>query len=210
MKPTEVGMKFKKERINLRASQQEIADMAQIKRSTYANYELGVAQPPHDIHERVMASFAVLRAGKPTIPRVQASESRRIKVYGGISAGDGNTAEFDVDEVDIPAQFAREDYGALVVDGDSMMPFLQPSDIVIFRDWTREKVGHVMAAALPNGDWVVKQLVHDGGQFKLRSLSGRYPDIEAPFKLAGYLVGVVRDQGAERLIRLNPYGILPD
>lgn len=131
----------------------------------------------------------------------------KVKVYGAVSAGDGNTSTFDPAEVDVPMELCRPDFGALVIEGDSMMDFLHPADVAIFKDWKTEKLGHIVAAELPDGTWVTKHMVFEDGTFKLRSLNGKYPDIQPPFRIAGFLVGLVRDDGPERLIRLNPFGL---
>lgn len=133
----------------------------------------------------------------------------KVKVYGAVSAGEGNTSHFDDSEIPVPIELARPDFGALVVEGDSMMDFLHPRDVAIFKDHQTEKLGYIVAAELPNRSWVAKMMVFDDGRFKLRSLNGNYPDIEPPFRISGFLVGFVRDDGPERLIRLNPYGIKP-
>ena len=153
-----------------------------------------------------------LRSGTGVqLPRTKPELSGKIKLYGRIGANPhGNTSYIDSDEIDVPHELSREDYGGLVVEGDSMLPFLHPSDIVIFRDWPAEKIGHVMAAQLDDGDWVVKLLVYEDGAFRLRSINGRYPDVTDGYRLAGFLVGIVRDDGPERLIRLNRYGLKPD
>jgi SOS-response transcriptional repressor LexA len=143
------------------------------------------------------------------LPRTREEPSGRIKIYGAISAGTGNTSSIDAQELDVPIQFARDDYGALVIEGDSMMPFLHPSDIAIFRDWHQPKMGAVMAASTSAGDWVVKHLVYESPRYILRSLNPAYPDITEGFSIGGYLVGVVRDDGPERVIRLNAYGLRP-
>lgn len=140
----------------------------------------------------------------------KAEETVRLKIYGGISAGDGNTSSIDPDEIDIPLEYARQDFGALYVEGDSMMPYLQPSDLVIFRDWTKEKIGYIFAAELEDSTWVVKALVYEGGKFKLRSANPDYADIEGPFKLTGYFVGFIRDDGPRRTMMLDGRGLKLD
>lgn len=170
---------------------------------------------PAAFDEEVFAPSLVVRESHgPQYGALKAEETGKLKVYGAISAGDGNTGTIDPDEIDFPQQFARDDYGALWIEGDSMMAGersgLMPSDLAIFRDWTREKVGRIMAAELPSGEWVVKELVYDDGRFKLRSLNERYPDIDGPFRLSGFLVGVVRDRGSRRHIILDTAGLSPD
>lgn len=214
-------------------TQERLAEQLGVARSTVAQWERNRNEPGPDMLRRLAAFFDVppsyildepapaqmqVREPQATYDRsnvsggmmkIRGSTSFRVKIYGGISAGDGNTSPIDVDEIDIPAEFARDDYGALVIDGDSMHPFLFSSDIAIFRDWTQRKVGMITAARLENGDWVCKQMVYENGRYLLRSFNPKYPDITEGFQPMGYLVGIVRDIGPERLVRLNPYGLLP-
>ena len=139
----------------------------------------------------------------PTTPQA----TGMVKIYGPISAGGGNVAQVDWSEIEVPIEFSRQDYGGLVVDGDSMMPFLHHGDVCIFKDWQQVKPNHIVAAALPDGSWVVKKAIYRGDRFILESLNPTYDPIESSFKIAGFLVGFVRDDGPERLIRLNPYGL---
>ena len=148
------------------------------------------------------------RSNATKVP-LKAEPSGRIKIYGAVSAGTGNTMTIDAEEMDVPIQFARDDYGALIIDGDSMIPFLQPSDVVIFKDWSMPKPGHVVAAQLEDGSWVAKLMVYENASYKLRSLNPMYKDYDRSFTITGFLVGIVRDVGDERVIRLNPYGIRP-
>ena len=141
------------------------------------------------------------------LKRTKAEETGMVKIYGAASAGIGNANSIDGAEIEVPIQFAQDDFGALIVDGDSMMPLLHPGDIAIFKDWKYPKPGYVVAAELPSRDWVIKRAVFTDGRFVLRSDNERYPDILEEARCSGFLVGIVRDDGPERLIRLNSYGI---
>ena len=176
------------------------AEMANILKVDVSELEAD-DQPP--------AIVGTEQAAPKQLLRTRAAETGRIKVYGPVSAGSGNTVNVEPGEMDVPIELAREDYGAMVIDGDSMMPFLHPSDTTVYRDWTYPKVGHVMIAKLSSGDWVTKLVVHESGQFKLRSLDTRYNDIEKDFTLCGYLVGIIRDDDDGRLIRINAQGLKP-
>lgn len=195
-------------------TQEQLAEACQIKRSRLAQYEVERTDPPVDVLMKIaevlnvrLTDLTEEPAGR--LPRPRPQPMGTLKVYGGISAGTGSTTSFELTELDVPPQFAREDYGALVVEGDSMMPFLESSDIAIFRDWFTPKPGFVMAAELADGSWVAKMVVYEQGSYLLRSLNGKYGDIDSGYRLGGFLVGIVRDSGPERTIRLNPYGLRP-
>jgi phage repressor protein C with HTH and peptisase S24 domain len=147
----------------------------------------------------------LLHGRRPYAPVAEATG--KIKIYGAASAGRGNASSVDGQELDVPIEFARPDYGGLIVEGDSMMPFLHPGDIAIFRDHPEPKPNAIVAAEIPGGEWVIKKAVHTGERYALRSLNPAYEDIKGRFRVYGFLVGFVRDDGPERLIRLNPYGL---
>lgn len=142
--------------------------------------------------------------------RTTPEPSGKLKIYGTISAGLGNTSSIDAVEMDVPIQFARDDYGGLIIEGNSMEPFLRPSDVAIFRDWYAEKPGHVVAAQLGTGEYVAKFMDTTRNGYRLRSFNTEYPDILDDFRILGFLVGYIRDDGPERIIRLNPYGLKAD
>jgi phage repressor protein C with HTH and peptisase S24 domain len=142
--------------------------------------------------------------------RTKAEPTGKLKIYGAISAGLGNTSSIDAVEMDVPIQFARDDYGGLIIEGNSMEPFLRPSDVAIFRDWYAEKPGHVVAAQLGTGEYVAKFMDTTRHGYRLRSFNPEYPDILDNFRILGFLVGYIRDDGPERIIRLNPYGLKAD
>ena len=152
---------------------------------------------------------AARRADTQEGPRkgLRAEPSGKIKIYSSASAGDGNSSSPDLDELDVPQQFARDDYGALIVEGRSMEPFLEHGDTAIFRDWHEPKPGYVMAVSNEYGEWLIK-LVQSSG--KLKSLNTGYEPLEGQFRFHGFLVGIVRDTGPERMIRLNPFGLKPE
>lgn len=200
-------------RARLDVDQAALAKMIGVSRSTIANYESGSTIPPD--------TLAKLRRLMPDEPLNEREESvrltrpskqpvRKLKIYGSISAGDGNVSAFDADEYYIPVDLARDDYGGLVIDGDSMEPLLHAGDLAIFRDWKHPKLHSVMAAQLPDSTWVCKQLVYRDGQIVLHSLNETYKDISGPYTVSGFLVGYIRDLGPERIIRINPYGIKVD
>jgi phage repressor protein C with HTH and peptisase S24 domain len=145
----------------------------------------------------------------PNVGQLVPGAVGKVKIYGGVSAGEGNTSTIDSNEIEVPLELCRPDFGALIIEGDSMMDFLHPSDVAIFKDWRSEKLNHIVAAELPDKSWVVKLMVYEEGAFRLRSINGAYKDIHPPFRIAGFLVGFVRDDGPERLIRLNPFGLKP-
>lgn len=197
-------------------SQEALGELLGKNQDWVYNRESGQVRIKEKDREKLARVFGVsedvLIPGDATVPSTGALRPRpsgKVKVYGAISAGEGNTSTFDASEVEVPLELCRPDFGALIIEGDSMMELLHPSDIAIFKDWKSDKLNYVVAAELPDRSWVVKLMVHEEGAFRLRSLNTKYKDIYPPFRIGGFLVGFVRDDGPERLIRLNPYGIKP-
>lgn len=199
--------------------QTELAARAGISRGRLANWEVGKSDPRNmsivnriasilEVPVEVLRDGAVVRED-PTLPRTRSIPTGRLKVYGALSAGDGNASEGDESFIDVPIELAREDYGAMMIEGDSMMPFLYPGDTAIFQDFRREKVGHVVAACIEDHKWVAKLCAFDGKQFVLRSLNPQYPDIIEDFRIQGFLVGLIHEDGLDRIVHTNPHGIKP-
>lgn len=202
----DTAKKLRDARKGRRLTQDEMARTLRVKRTTYANWEIGIAEPPPAVMDLFEALYG---ADTQEGPRkgLRAEPSGKIKIYSSASAGDGNSSSPDLDELDVPQQFARDDYGALIVEGRSMEPFLEHGDTAIFRDWHEPKPGYVMAVSNEDGEWLIK-LVQSSG--KLRSLNTGYEPLEGQFRFHGFLVGIVRDTGPERMIRLNPFGLKPE
>lgn len=201
-------------------TQRDVANLLGINEETYRSYECNRSRLPVNLAKKLAAEWNVpfqafygtdapiLKVHETVTPySLRPEPTGRVKVYNAASAGNHGAAIIDEFEMDVPVQFAREDYGALVVDGDSMMPELHPGDICIFKDSVQPKVNTIVAAELENGDWVIKKLVFEDGLWHLASINNHYEPIRSAFRLTGFLVGMIRDDGPERLIRMNPYGL---
>jgi SOS-response transcriptional repressor LexA len=190
--------------------QNVLANLIGVSSARLSGWERGIHDPEpmgviNLIAKHLETDSEYLLHGTRT-PRVKGEESGSVKVYGSVSAGDGNTSNVDSNEIEVPIQFARDDFGALIVEGDSMLPLLHGGDIAIFRDHYHPKPGAIMACEIEGG-WVVKKVVYERDRYVLKSLNPQHPDIVEAFRPTGFLVGIVRDDGPERMIRLNPYGI---
>jgi len=201
-------------RIGRKFSQRDAARILEINEGTYRSYEYGKSSLPTDHAKLLAAEYGISwHELYAKLPRTIADsdEQPKIKVYGRISAGEGNTESWDQNEEEpVPVDLCRPDYGALRVAGSSMLPFLHPGDLAIFKDHPEPKPNAVMAAEVEDG-WVVKLCVYDSTQsrFVLRSLNPNFPDVTGSIRFGGYIVGYIRDEGPERTIRLNPHGLRP-
>lgn len=156
-------------------------------------------------------AHAIVRETSTGLMPVRAGAMVRLPMLGAASAGDGMT-HGDPDERGflVPDVFAFPDYAAAFIDGDSMMPLLQPGDFAVFRDSPHPRPGLVYAIHA-NGSLLVKQLVFTHGRWEMRSTNAAYPPEPLPpdHRILGYLVGYYRSTD-EQLIRHKRTGITLD
>lgn len=147
--------------------------------------------------------------------RTRSEKTGRIPKVGSISTGLSDNYEIDEGEfVEVPQEFVREDFRALYADGDSLNPYIEDKDLLIFRQHPSAKIGYVMSARINIGTddekWVAKLVAWDGERTVLRSYnSEKHPDIRENYQFGGFLVGWMRDDGGERTIKLNAEGLKP-
>lgn len=135
-------------------TQQAVADMLGIERSTYTRYETGSTEPNFDILERLSQIFDVstdILIGKSSIPTI--SGGLRIPVLGDVAAGIPIEAITDiVDYEEIDAALARTgDFFGLRIKGASMEPRMREGDVVIVRQQDTADTGDTVVV-LVNGD----------------------------------------------------------
>jgi hypothetical protein len=118
---------------------------------------------------------------------------RQIPVYPGLSAGTMNSTFSDVATLEIKDWGTDRERWARVVDGYSMLPLLEPGDIVVFenRPWAP---GHIVHA-YDDGNDTVKVAVKSGSTFKLRPINPEYDDIPgANMNIRGVAVMRIRKE----------------
>lgn len=135
--------------------------------------------------------------------------SKPIPVVGNVAAGSPVGSYVDDDLIWVPEQLAHPGTRGWVVEGDSMIPFLQPYDIAIVREHKTERLNYPFLIRVDGGHQI-KLLKHDGKHFIFHSLNPTYPDVTAFGELVGYLVGIVRIQGSRVEMLYDPNGLKPD
>ena len=124
-----------------------------------------------------------------------------------VGAAGGWTVSQGRETVNLPAQLAASDYRAVQIDGNSMLPYLLPGDIAVFRIWAVPKVGFVNAVSC-DGQVLIKTVALKDGAMVLRSFNPLEPDVPADGCIAlGFLVGHYRDDGVETMHRHNRGGL---
>lgn len=111
-------------------------------------------------------------------PSVNEDETRyRIKCYGAVSAGTGETLEEEhVEYIDHDKAVPEHDF-ALRVNGNSMEPTLQDNEIIFIRRASEPEYNGQIVIAILNGDGYVKKYYEDESGVRLISLNSEYEDI---------------------------------
>ena len=122
-----------------RLKQREAADLLGLSRAYYANLEYGQSIP-----DRVMGQLKKLGYGKTGEPQdmkrvsLVFGEMGRVPIVGNVSAGHGTyNVDHIEDEAWVPMTLQKLGGIGYVVDGESMMPALQPGDVAVFRKYSQ-------------------------------------------------------------------------
>lgn len=138
---------------------------------------------------------------------------KRIPVIGSVEAG-GGVANVDVEiqTVFVPEKIAVLGSVGYIVEGDSMMPALEPGDIAVFRYEKTPRRGYTALLKTPEGEYKVK-LVRwsSNGRWQLYSLNEAYGSEEMDgLEMIGFLVGVYKTSGSREMLDCDPNGLLLD
>jgi SOS-response transcriptional repressor LexA len=95
------------------------------------------------------------------------------------------------------------------IESDSMIPLLEPHDICVFHRTDVPKIGHIILFRSQDQKATVKQLKHNGTNYKLHPLNPKYLPQPADGQMLGYLVGIIRERGTQRITIFDSTGILP-
>lgn len=190
----------------------KLAERIDVSYDVLSNMCTGRTKPTTDVVDKIRRvlrlpatwPYDVIEASSKQLQRLAPMPTGRIKIAGPIGAGVAPNHASDADDsLNVPLEFARESHSGLVAQGDSMMPFIHPGDVLIFRDSPLEKIGKIVCAKVDNEPFpVAKKLVFEDGSFRLRSLNPAYGDMSArSIQMIGYLIGIV---GAEGLLAIGP------
>ena len=192
-------------------TQQETADRLGIKRARYANYETGASKPDPRLLDKLVSLGFEPPVGPPLIPASQLLVP--VPFLGMIAASDkvNWTDPFESETFEyVPPEMgdARGRF-ACAVASDSMMPLLEPGDVCVFQRTEVPRIGLVILFRSKDKLVTIKQLKHDGSNYKLRPLNPRYEEHVAEGQMLGYLVGIVRELGTRKTTVYDASGIVP-
>ena len=198
-------------RERLRMTQKEFAAALGVDRARYKNWEYQHTAPPADLiakAEQMVSGQEPSEVG-PLMP-VRPMPMVRIPVVGHVSAGPGADAAEIEKELYIPADMAPvPGVTAYVAEGDSMMPWIHPGDIVIIRPHQTERLGFAFLVERADGSYSLKMLAHDGQDWELRSLNPKYEPERSHARLIGYVIGIYRLSGTTEITMLDSAGLRP-
>lgn len=187
----------------------EIADAASINYQRLRNIVAGRVKEVSDKEIDSIAKALGVIATKDELPRIIKMPMVKVPVVGAASAGPGAYIHPDQYSVYVPSSMVIHDSRAWEAEGDSMMPWIQPGDVIIARPHKTPRLGYPMLVRNSDGETMVKIIAHEGGQFVLRSLNAAYPDIPAQVEYIGYVTGRFRSVAGYELIESEPAGLRP-
>ena len=185
-------------------TQQQLAELIGVSRSTVAMWETGEHQPDLDTVSKlatilkVSVDFLLGKTEDPTSLEQRLKdqpwyvELRPIPVYNGANAGDIGTFPDDrniVMWISVPKKGPGK-YG-VIVHGDSMEPDIKDGDIVVIDPDVAIDNGSKVIVII-DGQAYVKKIYFQDNVIVLQSLNPRYPPMTIPRrKMDVYVVGRV-------------------
>lgn len=190
-------------------TQEELADLAGINRTTIAKYETGRTKPSAQNVARMAEALGVsvdaIVSGGDYVEAVHVSPGAvRVPVLGVIPAGIPIEAIEDIiDWEEIPQEWARggREFFGLKISGDSMSPRYESGDVVIFRRTDVCENGQDCAVMVNSDDATFKRVKYGPKGMMLVPLNPEYetrvfsPDEvqQLPVRVVGVAVQIRRD-----------------
>lgn len=204
-------------RKSVRLTQEKMAERVGAKNvAQYKNWEYGKAIVPKSI----LAKARAVAAGDPVRdvgpPQGAITETEVPVPYIGRVAASSKVDWSDPLEADltefVPVHMVNQrGIFCARVQGDSMMPMLQPDDLAVFRAAEFARIGLIVLYRHDDTQCVtIKQLKHDGVRPVLHALNPDYEPEPATGRCVGVLVGFVRQIGKRVATDFDPEGLRPD
>lgn len=203
-------------RKSLRLTLDEMAPkVGAVNPSQYKNWEYGRSKVPRLALMKARALLAGERVVEVSEPKGAMSETEvPVPYIGRIAASSKvswmNPLEADLTEY-LPVHMATE-RGIFCgrVEGDSMLPMLEPGDLAVFKAVEYARTGSVVYYLHDDLTVTIKQLKHDGQRPILQPLNPAYDAEPANGKCLGLLIGFVRTIGKRTLTDYDPEGLRPN
>ncbi len=191
----------------LRMTLEEFAVAIGVPTQKYKNYEYGRTKVPESVVREAQRIYAPTQ--RQDIQPIAPIPMVKVPVVGAASAGPGTEAGEYEGYVWVPQHMASSPSNAWVAEGDSMMPWIQPGDIVIAREMRTPKINKAFLFRREDGTVSVKVIRWKQGSFIYQSINPAYPDDSATSELLGIVTGIYRVNGTHEMIELDSSGLMP-
>jgi len=198
-------------------SAKEVAKRADISYDVLRNYKLGRTSPDEASLDRLRKVMKLPKTWPKSEPdsdgeivSLSGTPMKPIRVVGEVEAGEG-AYNVDIDESSIlvPERLAGLGGFGWIVRGDSMMPFLQPGMVAVFKEYREPRPGFTFLLKSKDGGLRVKTLEWRDGQWMMISTNPTYaPTPIDDHQLLGYLIGWYRTKGARETMDSDPGGLI--
>ena len=210
--PTHGGETLRAIRKKLRLTQEDMAKAVGAKNlGQYKNWEYKLANPPEQVVDKAETLLFTQNQGQPGLLKLRRMPMTTIRLVGSVSAGDGASDHEEEMEASIPAHMGGDDVAGWRAEGDSMMPWIQPRDIILARE-SKERRPNLAHLVRTREGIRVKMLVYDQGKgWQYHSLNPSYPDepLKDEDEIIGYVTGLYRFEGGTEIIINNWHGLRP-
>lgn len=212
---------LKETRKRLRMTQHELSEKLGISRDRWARYEYGHSNIPSHLSEKLFAleagriydqGFVSGGAHDARPASMLFGTMSEIPVVGKTAAGEGATnVDPDNEPIWVPQSLANLGGIGFVIDGESMMPALQPGDVAVFKQSHTPRRGFTYLVKTPRDEFRCKNLEWKNNEWTLVSLNQSYPDEHlGEAQVLGVLVGWYRSIGTYEKLEADPHGLRLD
>lgn len=212
-RPTAEQLKAIRKR--LRLTQEEIASMIGISRIRWSRYEYGHSRIPEELAAKVLeidAGGTYFGGGELRPTSLLFGTMATIPVVGRVAAGSGET-NVDSDNLPILVPQSLANLGGIgfVIDGESMMPALQPGDVAVFKANHTPRPGFTFLVKTPGDEYRCKNLEWKNNEWTLVSINRSFPEEKlGSSQILGILVGWYRSIGSYEKLEADPHGLRLD
>lgn len=135
-----------------------------------------------------------------------------LPVVGSVAAGEGQyNVDSELETVFVPERLAQIGGIGWMVEGESMMPLLEPGDVAIFREHRQPRRNYPFLVKSADGMYRVKILAWSNDEWMLESLNPKFiPEPFGSHALLGYLIGWYRSRGTRETMDSDPHGLRLD
>lgn len=220
---TAIVSRIQAERERREWSQDAVAKVVGVSRVTYNRWENGSTLPAEsrlmsacealarawDVPIASLYGREVAVVGKPLYP---VGVSRvPIPMWGEVPASDWSRPADSTDFYEVDASLAGPNRIACRIVGDSMIPYLQQGDVVVFKLDPHPAVGSIVLARNSDNDVTVKHLAMEGGGYVLASLKDGHTVGADRWEALGYAIARIRDNApGDYDLRVREAGLRPN